>query len=233
MNTTISMSLGVAFVVLGVAAVFLQAWLWHPRFWDAANKRTMAPRLWLGVHRAVGYAFFAIYVVMMWQMVPRLWQYQVELPARTILHAVAAIVLGVLLATKIAILKAGDPIREQDIPFVVGYLVAITPEIQTSMKSLVAEKRKRPTIDPALLEATLVPVAAAVEPPLDVAHAKKVTEEACTQCHDMDEVEVVGGGDEARWAKIVKRMVIDEGARVSPSDGRTVVRYLALAFPKK
>ncbi|MCA9180778.1 MAG: hypothetical protein KDA51_04975, partial [Planctomycetales bacterium] len=104
MNTSLSMWLGLAFLGLAVVAVLLQAWLWGPKFWDEAAKKTMAPKLWLRVHAFAGYAYGAIYVVMMWNMVPRLWEYQYELPARTIIHAVVGITIGVLLLSKVSIL---------------------------------------------------------------------------------------------------------------------------------
>ena len=82
-----------------MGAVGLQAWLWQPRFWDAAAKRSLAPRGWVLLHRVVGYLYVGIYLLMTWHMVPRLWQYQFELPARTVIHAVAAILIGVILLT--------------------------------------------------------------------------------------------------------------------------------------
>ena len=93
MSTTGSMWLGIAVVALGVAATVLQAWLWRfPMVPDPGgpdpNGRSTAPRGWTHVHRAMGVAFVAIYVVMMVEMVPRLWEYQVELPARTVVHMV-------------------------------------------------------------------------------------------------------------------------------------------------
>lgn len=99
------MWLGILFVVLAIAAVVLQAWLWNPKYWDPVAKKSHAPPFWMGVHRAVGYGYAAIYVVMMVEMVPRLWEYQIELPARTVMHATAAISIGVILFTKIAILR--------------------------------------------------------------------------------------------------------------------------------
>ena len=105
MSSTLSMWLGILFVVLGIAAVVLQAWLWNPKYWDPVAKKSHAPPFWMGVHRAVGYGYAAIYVVMMVEMVPRLWEYQIELPARTVMHATAAISIGVILVTKIAILR--------------------------------------------------------------------------------------------------------------------------------
>jgi cytochrome c2 len=99
------MWLGLAFLVLALAAVFLQAWLWGPQFWDDEAKKTKAPRTWLRVHAACGYSYALIYVVMMTEMVPRMWHYQSELPARSVMHATAAIVIGVILITKIFILR--------------------------------------------------------------------------------------------------------------------------------
>jgi cytochrome c5 len=104
-STTVNTIFGLLFLVLAIVAVLLQAWLWGPQFWDDVGKKTRAPRAWLRVHRAVGYAFAIIYVFMMWQMVPRLWHYQFELPARTVVHVVAAITLGVILVTKISIIR--------------------------------------------------------------------------------------------------------------------------------
>jgi|GEM_PF-617220 len=104
MSTTLSMWLGIAFLVLAIVAVLLQAWLWGPKFWNEAEKKTEAPKLWLRVHALAGYAYAAIYVVMMWNMLPRLWEYQYELPARTVFHAVVGITIGVLLVCKICIL---------------------------------------------------------------------------------------------------------------------------------
>lgn len=102
MSSTLSIVLGLAFVVLGITAVMLQAWLWG---FPMDGDRSTAPRLWTNIHRLVGLSFVAIYITMMIFMIPRLWQYQVELPARTVIHATSAIVIGVLLMTKLAIIR--------------------------------------------------------------------------------------------------------------------------------
>ncbi len=104
MSTTLSMWLGIAFLALAIIAVFLQAWLWGPKFWNEETRKTEAPRFWLRMHALAGYAYATIYVVMMWYMLPRLWEYQYELPARTVVHAVVGITIGVLLVCKIFIL---------------------------------------------------------------------------------------------------------------------------------
>jgi len=53
-------------------------------------------------HRMFGYVFVAIYIVLLVQMIPRLWSYQIEFPARTVLH----IALGMAIAIGTAALIA-------------------------------------------------------------------------------------------------------------------------------
>jgi mono/diheme cytochrome c family protein len=97
-------ALGIAFIVVGFAAMFLMYHLWGYPF-DKATKTSAAPRWAMNVHRGLGYVFALIYVVMMWKMVPRLWQYQVEFPARTTVHIVLGFTIGFLLIVKISILR--------------------------------------------------------------------------------------------------------------------------------
>jgi cytochrome c5 len=342
MSTTISMVLGILFWVLAVVAVLLQAWMWGPKFWDEANHRTTAPPFWLGVHRWVGYAFVAIYLAMMWNMVPRLWSYQFELPARTVIHAVAAITLGVLLVTKLAILKFfrhfessamptlgfsilltttilsalsipfalrahgigndvvqpaniarverllreakvregaavtadelrhgrqvhttkcaychdlrtvlvkprtaagwhdvvlrmlekpavfGDAVTEAEVPAVTAYLVAITPDLQSSAKRKGREDDARRARVASLEAARTATVAA-----FDEVSAKKLLEARCTECHELDELDEHGGDDAAGWAKVVREMVSEEGAEVTEGEAAQLVQLLARTRPRK
>ncbi len=96
--------LGIAFVILGFAAMFLMYRLWGYPF-DKATHTSAAPRWAMYLHRLLGYAFAIIYVALMWKMVPRLWEYQVELPARTVIHVVVGFSIGFLLLVKIAIMR--------------------------------------------------------------------------------------------------------------------------------
>jgi mono/diheme cytochrome c family protein len=110
LSTTLSMWMGISFLVIGLLATILQSWLWSfPMVPDPGgpdpNGKSTAPRAWTNVHRVLGLLFVVIYVVMMVQMTPRLWNYQVELPARTIMHAVMGITIGFLLVMKIAIIR--------------------------------------------------------------------------------------------------------------------------------
>ena len=110
MDTTITMWLGIAFLVLGIIAVVMQAWLWgFPMVPDPGgpdpNGKSTAPKHWTQFHRIVGLAYVIIYIIMMREMIPRLWEYQTELPARTIFHAVMGISIGFILVIKISIIR--------------------------------------------------------------------------------------------------------------------------------
>ena len=102
MSTTLSMWLGITFLVVGIIATIVQVWLWSfPMEPDPGgpdpNGKSTAPRSWTNVHRLLGLLFVLIYIYMMWFMVPRLWEYQYELPARTVIHACMGISIGFLL----------------------------------------------------------------------------------------------------------------------------------------
>ena len=56
-------------------------------------------------HRVFGYVFLAIYVILMIQMVPRLWTYQIEFPARTVVHITLGMAIGASLILKITIVR--------------------------------------------------------------------------------------------------------------------------------
>lgn len=106
-----NVSLGVAFLAVGALASALQYWLWtFPMVPDPSgvdpNGITTAPKLWRYTHRALGYAFVGIYLALMSQMVPRLWQYQIEgWTASSIVHALLGLLVGILLIAKVLILR--------------------------------------------------------------------------------------------------------------------------------
>src|SRR5688572_23680179 len=102
MSTGANAVLGISFAVVGLAAMFLMYHLWGYPF-DKATRTSAAPRWAMRLHRVLGWLFVLIYVVLMIQMVPRLWRYQVELPARTVVHLVIGFGIGFLLIVKIAI----------------------------------------------------------------------------------------------------------------------------------
>jgi len=63
------------------------------------------PKGFLPAHRILGYVFLAVYVFFLWQMVPRLWTYQIEFPARTVAHITLGMAVGAILMLKILIVR--------------------------------------------------------------------------------------------------------------------------------
>jgi len=104
MSTWLNVVLGLSFLGLALANTALMYHLWGFPF-DKATHRSDAPRGLVLAHRATGYAYLAIYVYLMSQMLPRLWHYQIELPPRTVVHLTLGITIGVVLLIKIGIVR--------------------------------------------------------------------------------------------------------------------------------
>lgn len=104
MNTITSATLGLLFLILSVAATILMFYLWGFPF-DTATRTSAAPKWLMRTHRFIGYAYGILYLVMMLQMVPRMWQYQVELPPRTVAHLLLGLLIGIILLVKLLILR--------------------------------------------------------------------------------------------------------------------------------
>jgi len=96
--------LGILLVAVAATLTFLMFYVWKFPF-DHEKSKSSAPSIAIISHRLLGYLFVIIYIYIMWQMVPRLWSYQIELPARTVVHLVLGILIGALLITKIVIVR--------------------------------------------------------------------------------------------------------------------------------
>ena len=96
--------LGVLFVALALGLTFLMYYLWGFPF-DKEKLKSAAPAKLVLLHRLFGWVFVVIYIYLMWDMVPRLWTYQVELPARTVAHLLLGMAIGGILLIKIVIVR--------------------------------------------------------------------------------------------------------------------------------
>jgi mono/diheme cytochrome c family protein len=104
MSTSINAALGVAFLVLAFLATYSMFHMWgYP--YDKEKHKSSCPQWKMNIHRGIGFAYLAIYVVLMVQMVPRLWTYQVEFPARTVAHLMLGMGIGIILLIKISIIR--------------------------------------------------------------------------------------------------------------------------------
>ena len=114
MNPLSSAVLGIVFWLLALFQVVVMAWVWK---YNDPGKHTSEPhedakdpwqtflKKWVISHKVAGLLYTVIYIIMMSQMVPRMWNYQVELPPRTVAHLCIGLSIGVILFSKIAVIR--------------------------------------------------------------------------------------------------------------------------------
>ncbi|NUN13094.1 MAG: hypothetical protein HUU55_05605 [Myxococcales bacterium] len=249
MSTTISMILGIAFTLLGIAAVILQAWLWKfPMVPDPGgpdpNGKSTAPRSWTQVHRLIGAAYVLIYLIMMWEMIPRLWQYQVELPARTVMHAVMGITIGVLLVVKVSIIRwfqhFGKSLPTLGVALLLCTLILATLSIPFAIRAhdfggqtFSASNLAR--VEKILFELGGIQGKSAKElvekPSLDA--GRDVLVHKCTWCHDMRTI-LIKPRTGSQWLDLVERMAEKPviGEPMDPPEIAYVTAYLIAITPE-
>src|SRR5258706_9206926 len=125
MQTTLNAVLGLVFLSLGLAGTFLMFKLWGYPF-DHEKMVSAAPKNLMRLHRLIGYAYGLIYLYLMFQMVPRLWSYQVEFPARTVAHLLLGMAIGVILLVKISIVRWFKHLEGTLVPFLGTALLLCT-----------------------------------------------------------------------------------------------------------
>ena len=104
MSPVVNSLLGLLFFADGLAATLLMYHLWgYP--YDKVALRSSAPPQLVRMHRVLGYAYLCLYVYFLTQMIPRLWNYQIEFPARTVVHLTLGMAIGVILLIKVAIVR--------------------------------------------------------------------------------------------------------------------------------
>jgi cytochrome c5 len=221
MGTLENTILGLAFWVIGLANTLLMFKLWGYPF-DHERLVSSAPRSLMLLHRGLGYVFVAIYVVLMVQMVPRLWAYQVELPARTVAHLVMGIGIGAILFVKILIVRAFRHLETTTAPLL-GIVLFVCTTILIGLSAPLAVREaymsRHATRETPLgvrgveRVRTLLPGAGL---PADIpvqqiaslsglARGRDVLLRKCVQCHDLRTVLAKPRTPE-NWADTVRRM---------------------------
>ena len=230
--------LGTAFVVIGLVTMFLMFHLWGYPF-DKATKTSSAPKLWMLVHRVLGYVFVAIYIVMMVKMVPRLWQYQVEFPARTAIHIVVAFIVGFLLLIKISIMRFFRHFEEW-MPFLgTGIMCGTVIITGLSLPFIFQARGTDDAIDVARVAALLPTAGLPKDAPLAelaktaaLESGRDVLLEKCVKCHDLKTI-LAKPRTPSDWWTVVERMA-DKPALFSPMTEREtweVTGYLVAITP--
>ena len=245
MSTATSTILGLVFLGLGNASVFLMYKLWGYPF-DHETRTSAAPKSLMFVHRAIGYAYLILYIFMMWHMVPRLWNYQVELPPRTVAHLMLGITIGVLLLVKVSILRFFRHFEEA-MPYIGTALLICTYlliglSIPFTLRESVRQVSSNVFSD-ASIERTHTRLQMAGLPPdaplEKLATRRKLREgqdvllKKCVQCHDLRTI-LARPRTPPDWVRTVDRMAIKPiiGEPITLENQWTVSAYLIAITPE-
>lgn len=221
MGTLENTILGIAFWTIGLVNTLLMFKLWGYPF-DHERLASSAPRSLMLLHRALGYVFVAIYVALMVQMVPRLWAYQVELPARTVAHLVMGISVGAVLFVKILIVRVFRHLESTTAPLL-GIVLFVCTTILIGLSAPLAIReaymsrhatRETPLgvrgVDrvKALLPGAGLPAGIPIQQIASVsglAQGRRVLLSKCVQCHDLRTILAKPRTPES-WVETVNRM---------------------------
>lgn len=248
MGASLNAIFGGAFLLLALFLTFLMYYLWGFPF-DKKKHRSSAPRSLMNLHRLLGYVFVGIYVLLMWDMVPRLWSYQVELPARTVVHLTLGLCVGALLIIKIMVVRFFKHMESTLAPFL-GTSLLICTLLLTGLalpyaareaylrataqdgENFAQERIDRVTKFLPLIgftdEAALLELASSG----GLAEGRSVLTRKCTQCHDLRTILVIPRTPET-WRSTVTRMATRSTtlSPISESEQWSVTAYLIAISP--
>jgi len=220
------------FLSLGTGATFLMFKLWGYPFDHEKLKSAAPPRLML-LHRLIGYAYIGIYLYLMIQMVPRLWSYEMELPARTVAHLIFGWSIGVILVLKIAIVRFFKHLESTLVPFLgcllfICSFLLIALSVPFTLRELVLSRAavsksifSTNTLErvKGLLRTAGLPPDAPVDSLASVKGLKRgrhVLLDKCVQCHDLRTV-LKKPLEPEKWVEKVHEMAL-RGGMVRPID---------------
>ncbi len=195
-------------------------------------------------HRVFGYVFLTIYIVMMIQMVPRLWTYQIEFPARTVVHFSLGMALGVLLILKIAIVRFFPRLEQSLVPMLgtmilVSSVVLIGISVPAAFQEAIAtgklfasENRDRVKgllAQAGLTESECIRYASSQS----LRNGQRVLRHECIDCHDLRTV-LAKPRTPANWRQTVSRMADRTTTLnpIEPDEQWQVTAYLVAISPQ-
>jgi rubredoxin/mono/diheme cytochrome c family protein len=196
------------------------------------------------VHRVFGYVFLAVYLLLMFQMVPRLWTYQIEFPARTMVHVALGIAVGVSLLLKIAIVRFFRRLDQALVPalgtfVLVGSVVLITIAVPSAFREAVATAKLFTEENRQRVGLLLAQTGFDEEECRRLASAdslragQRVLRQECVQCHDLRTV-LARPRTPQNWWQTVQRMA-DRTTPMNPlepDEQKRVTAYLIALSPQ-
>jgi rubredoxin/mono/diheme cytochrome c family protein len=167
-------------------------------------------------HRVFGYVFLSIYLLLLVQMIPRLWTYQIEFPARTALHIALGMALGAALLVKIGVVRFFPRLTESLVPalgtsLLVGSVVVIGISVPSALREAAAttrlfaeENRDRVA---QLLEQTGLEKSESLRwtRPDSLRAGQRILRQDCVECHDLRTV-LARPRTPDNWRQTVRRM---------------------------
>ena len=245
MPISVTALLGVLFLVLAFVSTYLMFKFWgYP--YDKERRKSECPQWKMNIHRGVGYAYGIIYVAMMLEMVPRLWEYQVEFPARTVAHIMLGFTIGVILLLKVSILRWFRHFEEWMPVLGVGLLLCTVLLSALSLPFVFREQviaASEETFSPANRARVRELLARSGLPPdtdLDalasesgLRRGRRVLLEECTFCHDL-KTAIARPRTPEDWVGTVQRMAEKPsvGPRIQPDEAHHVAAYLVAITPE-
>lgn len=236
--------LGLVFLGLAIVTTYLMFQFWgYP--YDVENRKSSCPQWKMNIHRAFGYAYVVVYVVMLTHMLPRLVSYQVEFPPRTVAHICLGLAIGVLLIVKISILRWFRHFEEW-MPYLGVSLLLCTVLLSgLSLPSAISEQSRANELAftagtrdrlLTLLSADGLPVTgeeAGVLATEEMLHAgREVLLNKCTHCHDLRTV-IARPRTPEDWFRTVSRMAAKPsiGQTIELDEQKRVATYLTAITP--
>ncbi|NQV49599.1 MAG: hypothetical protein HQ507_03840 [Candidatus Marinimicrobia bacterium] len=226
MNPLQNAILGILFWLLALFQVIVMAWMWK---YNDASKHTSGPhedqsdpwqtflRKWILIHRGAGILYVLIYVALMTQMLPRMWTYQVELPARTVIHLMLGLSIGIVLISKIAIIRFFQHLAHllPTFGFVLFFfttlLLAVSIPSAYQEQRMITSTRAFSDENIARIERLLPKAGYSVEDSHDLANletlkaGREVLLQKCVQCHDLRTI-LTKPRTPKGWGDLVERM---------------------------
>ncbi len=249
MSALLNSLFGIIFLGVAIALTFLMFYLWKFPY-DKEAHRSSAPRSLTAIHRILGYVYVLLYIYLMWQMVPRLWTYQIELPARTVFHLTIGMSIGAILIVKIAIVRYFKHLEAKLVPFLgcallICTMLLISLALPFSLReaylsvtaldgddSMTSERieRVREQLPQAGIEDIDIIDQLATRQSLE--KGRNVLQTKCTQCHDLRTALARPRTPES-WRQTVSRMANRSTILnpISDQDQLEVTAYLIAISP--
>jgi hypothetical protein len=209
--TPVSAGLGLLFILIGAAAVWLI-------FAASASSRNQTARdRILRAHRIAGYLFIALFCFMSWFMLLKVKDNPDELPLRAMLHMLIAMVLAPLLLVKVVIARYYKSFTAALVPlgltiFTLGFVLIASSAGPYLLRKAVVKDISLETVNMGGVK-------------IDLQSSEALTQKRCARCHNLDRV-VGARKDAPGWVATVNKMRALPGSGISELDARIILSYL-------